>query len=230
MFTLPRYFIPPYIVARARGLRVFSLSLVRITSTARMHARKSHLLASTLLLSLLDTVGAFQCCQNLRFGYTLWRAPFTTVAMADSSDEAREEIRAMRVKQIKAELEALSVPHADVLEKEDLVQRLMDARQVDRSEDGQGEDGADSSAKPPSMGETMRQADILMADAEGPEVMAALQKDPRLMKAVMDISMNGDASKYADDAEVMALMRKLEGITKRGMASSQEYNPFPDNA
>ena len=136
----------------------------------------------------------------------------------------------MRVKQIKAELEALSVPHADVLEKEDLVQRLMDARQVDRSEDGQGEDGADSSAKPPSMGETMRQADILMADAEGPEVMAALQKDPRLMKAVMDISMNGDASKYADDAEVMALMRKLEGITKRGMASSQEYNPFPDNA
>jgi citrate lyase alpha subunit len=157
--------------------------------------------------------------------------------MADSSDEAREEIRAMRVKQIKAELEALSVPHADVLEKEDLVQRLMDARQVDRSEegsaqgeDGQGEDGADSSAKPPSMGETMRQADILMADAEGPEVMAALQKDPRLMKAVMDISMNGDASKYADDAEVMALMRKLEGITKRGMASSQEYNPFPDNA
>ena len=155
----------------------------------------------------------------------------TTVAMADGNDEAREEIRAMRVKQIKAELEALSVPHADVLEKEDLVQRLMDARQVDRREEGsaQGKDSAES-AKPPSMGETMRQADILMADAEGPEVMAALQKDPHLMKAVMDISMNGDASKYADDPEVMALMRKLEAITKRGMASQQEYKPFPDNA
>ena len=81
-----------------------------------------------------------------------------------------------------------------------------------------------------AMGEAMRQADILMADAEGPEVMAALQNDPRLMKAVMDISMNGDASKYADDAEVMALMRKLESITKRGMSAQQEYNPFPENS
>lgn len=184
---------------------------------------------SILVCCLLDVVGAFNLCNNacVAFGGHTRRANGITLADS-SSEDARDEIRAMRVKQIKAELEALSVPHGDVLEKEDLVQRLMDARQVDRAEAGGSSE--DDGAKPPSMGEAMRQADMLMADAEGPEVMAALQNDPRLMQAVMDISMNGDASKYQDDAEVMALMRKLEAITKRGMAAQQEYNPFPENS
>ena len=193
----------------------------------RSRTISSSLVASVLVCCLSDAVGAFNLCGNacVAFGGHTRRA--NGITLADSED-ARDEIRAMRVKQIKAELEALSVPHSDVLEKEDLVQRLMDARQVDRAEAGGSSE--DDGAKPPSMGEAMRQADTLMADAEGPEVMAALQSDPRLMQAVMDISMNGDASKYQDDAEVMALMRKLETITKRGMAAQQEYNPFPENS
>lgn len=193
----------------------------------RSRTISSSLVASVLVCCLSDAVGAFNLCGNACVAYGGHTRRANGITLADSED-ARDEIRAMRVKQIKAELEALSVPHSDVLEKEDLVQRLMDARQVDRAEAGGSSE--DDGAKPPSMGEAMRQADTLMADAEGPEVMAALQSDPRLMQAVMDISMNGDASKYQDDAEVMALMRKLETITKRGMAAQQEYNPFPENS
>ena len=147
---------------------------------------------------------------------------------ADSDDAAaaaRDEIRAMRIRQIKDELEQLGGSSVGAFEKEDLVERLMNAREIKRAATTEEAEAAD--AKPPSMGEAMKQADILMADADGPELMEKLQKDPRLMQAVMDISMNGDASKYKDDAEVMDLMRKLEAITKRGMAE-ETYDPFPD--
>jgi len=39
------------------------------------------------------------------------------------------EVGKMRIKQIKAELDALGVPHADAIEKSDLVERLVSARQ-----------------------------------------------------------------------------------------------------
>lgn len=127
-----------------------------------------------------------------------------------------DEIKGMRVKQIKEELDSLNVKHDDAFEKEDLVQRLMDARSQSRDdtkEDGSREDGA----APPTFAESAAQADILMDDPEGPKLMEKLQSDPRLMKAVMDISVNGDPGKYADDEEVMAIMRTLEAVAKKGM-------------
>ena len=128
------------------------------------------------------------------------------VAMQFDEDELRGKIEAMRVKQIKEELERLGVRHDDAFEKEDLVQRLLDAQQAD-----------DAPQAPPTMDQTMAATEMFMADADGPKVMAELEKNPRLMKAAMDIAANGYSEKYTGDAEVMEFMRRLEAISKRGM-------------
>ena len=64
-------------------------------------------------------------------------------------DEERKDIAAMRIKAIKAELEALMVPHADAFEKDDLVQRLIDARRQKKPDNAPEQESA------PSMGQSM---------------------------------------------------------------------------
>ena len=130
------------------------------------------------------------------------------VRMTDNLDQIRDDVSAMRVKQIKAELDALGAKHSDAVEKEDLVQRLIDARAQQPSD-------VDNSAL--TMDQIMQGTEMFMADADGPAMLEDLQKNPRVMAAMSDIAANGDASKYQDDAEVMEFMRKLEQITKRGM-------------
>ena len=163
-----------------------------------------------------------------------------------SEEEERKEIAAMRIKAIKAELESLMVPHQDAFEKDDLVQRLVDARRQ-KAPDGAPEQN-DSA---PSMGQSMgmcvymlpqraargrlphrsrlstasfaphaRRLENLLRDPEGPAVLAQLEREPRLMNAAMDIAGNGNAADYKDDPEVLAFLRKLEEITKRAGASA----------
>jgi len=129
--------------------------------------------------------------------------------MADHDlGELRDEVASMRVKQIKNELDTLGVQYADAFEKEDLVQRLIDARSG----------GAQSSpTKAPTTSQMMEGMELFMSDADGPAILEEMQKDPTLMQAAMDIAGNGDVSKYQDDPKVMEFMRKLEQITKRGM-------------
>ena len=127
------------------------------------------------------------------------------------SDEAlRKEIEAMRVKQIKEELDKLGQAHADAFEKDDLVQRLIDARR-------QAGEGAQEGAGPTR--QQIRDGTELFAnDPDSASVMRALEANPALQAAAMDIAANGDVSKYANDPEVMYFMRKLEVISKRGMS------------
>ena len=51
-------------------------------------------------------------------------------------------------------------------------------------------------------------------------MLAQLEREPKLMNAAMDIAGNGNAADYADDPEVLAFLRKLEEITRRGGASA----------
>ena len=55
-------------------------------------------------------------------------AAATTDFSGMSEDEIRTQVGAMRVKALKAELTSLGIPHADAVEKADLVARLVDAR------------------------------------------------------------------------------------------------------
>jgi hypothetical protein len=131
----------------------------------------------------------------------------------DDDDDAamRAEISAMRVRQIKEELEALGAAHADAFEKEDLIQRLMEARRQAPA-DGAPAGGA------PTTEQIVEGTQMFMADPDGPAILEQMQRNPHLMQAAMDIADNGvDRSKYADDEEVMEFLRKLEQITKRGM-------------
>ena len=121
-------------------------------------------------------------------------------------EELRRDVESMRVKQIKEELEKLGVAHNDAFEKDDLVQRLLDAR---------GEQHEDEPQAPPSMDQTMDGMDMVMADEDGVKVMEEIQQNPKLMEAAMDIAANGFSDKYADDAEVMTFMKRLEAISKR---------------
>ena len=113
----------------------------------------------------------------------------------------------MRVKQIKEELEALGAPHSDAFEKDDLVQRLIDARKQGGDEAGEG----------PTREQVREGTEMFIADPTAPDILRELENNTKLREAAMDIAMNGDASKYKDDAEVMEFMTKLEGISKRGM-------------
>ena len=61
---------------------------------------------------------------------------------------------------------------------------------------------------------------MFIEDPNSAAIMAEIESSPRLQKAMMDIAANGDASRYADDAEVMSVMRKLEQVSKRGMGQT----------
>ena len=62
--------------------------------------------------------------------------------------------------------------------------------------------------------EAVAQAEKMMSDPEGARLMAELQSNPRVMQAAMDMAMNGEAAaaKYENDAELMALLYKLEKL------------------
>lgn len=117
-------------------------------------------------------------------------------------DDLRGQVEAMRVKQIKAELDKLGVAHDDAFEKEDLVQRLLDAKNGPQGE-------------APSFDQVATGIDMVMADEDGAKIMEAVQQNERLMQAAMDIAMNGFSDKYADDEEVMEFMQRLEAVSKR---------------
>jgi hypothetical protein len=122
--------------------------------------------------------------------------------------QLRGKVEQMRVKQIKEELDKLGVAHADAFEKEDLVQRLLDAKDSER---GNG----DGPQAPPSMNETMAGLEMVMADEDGRKLLEEIQQNPHLMQASMDIAANGLTDKYVDDEEVMQFMRRMEAISKR---------------
>ena len=126
------------------------------------------------------------------------------VAMEQLDEEQlRSQVEAMRVKQIKAELDKLGVAHDDAFEKEDLVQRLIDAK-----DSPQGD-------TPLTMDQTVAGMDMVMADEDGQKILAEMQQNTRLMNAAMDIASNGFSDKYEGDEEVMDFMRRLEAISKR---------------
>uniref|UniRef100_A0A6T7WC59 STI1 domain-containing protein n=1 Tax=Prymnesium polylepis TaxID=72548 RepID=A0A6T7WC59_9EUKA len=169
-----------------------------------------------MLLSLLVLTSSAYALDHGRVAVAsrsvLLRNRHAAVRVAANDDEERAAISAMRVKQIKEELQSMQVQiPKDIFEKEDLVQRLIDARREQPSGD------AESSA-PPSMEESMQGLSLLLKDPEGAAVLQALERDPKLMSAAMDIAGNGNAADYADDPEVLAFLRKLESITKRAAA------------
>ena len=133
------------------------------------------------------------------------------VAMEGKSDldelledaQLRSEVEGMRVKQLKEELKKMGVDFSDAFEKEDLVQRLIDAKafaQVDT---------------PLTMEQAARGMDMVNNDEDGQKILEEMQSNKRLMEAAMDIAQNGMSDKYVDDEEVMNFMRRMEAIAKR---------------
>ena len=133
------------------------------------------------------------------------------VAMEEKSDldelledaQLRSEVEGMRVKQLKEELKKMGVDYSDAFEKEDLVQRLIDAKafaQVDT---------------PLTMEQAARGMDMVNNDEDGQKILEEMQSNKRLMEAAMDIAQNGMSDKYVDDEEVMNFMRRMEAIAKR---------------
>ena len=133
------------------------------------------------------------------------------VAMEGKSDldelledaQLRSEVEGMRVKQLKEELKKMGVDYSDAFEKEDLVQRLIDAKafaQVDT---------------PLTMEQAARGMDMVNNDEDGQKILEEMQSNKRLMEAAMDIAQNGMSDKYVDDEEVMNFMRRMEAIAKR---------------
>ena len=145
----------------------------------------------------------------------------------------------MRVKELKAELNQLGASHADAVEKEDLIERLVQARlnpppapptaapppppappptysAADVESAFASGDGAAFEGMASNLGvdpqEAMAQANRMMSDPEGAKLMMEMQANPKVMSAAMDIAMNGEAAaeKYASDPEVLALLQKLE--------------------
>ena len=66
--------------------------------------------------------------------------------------------------------------------------------------------------------EAEKQAEAMASDPDGLKLMEKLQNNPKVMEAIMDIAMNGEAAaeKYAADAEIMALMREMEDFGSKG--------------
>ena len=117
--------------------------------------------------------------------------------------QLRSEVEGMRVKQLKEELKKMGVDYSDAFEKEDLVQRLIDAKafaQVDT---------------PLTMEQAARGMDMVNNDEDGQKILEEMQSNKRLMEAAMDIAQNGMSDKYVDDEEVMNFMRRMEAIAKR---------------
>lgn len=122
-------------------------------------------------------------------------------------DSVRSQVEALRVKQIKEELDKLGVARDEIdicFEKEDLVQRLLDEKRTLRQPE-----------VPPTMDQTVAGMDMVMADEDGQNILEDMQQNSRLMEAAMDIATNGFSDKYKDDAEVMDFMQRLEAISKR---------------
>ena len=145
-------------------------------------------------------------------------APPAIVMMAAADDDTpsvefgRDAIAKMKVKDIKAALEAGGIGHADALEKDELVDRLAEA-QASGKVPGLGTfDILDEEM--PSMWEAEQHAERVLADEEGAKVIAKLESDPKLMQAAVELAQNGDAAlaKYADDEEVLSMMRTLQRI------------------
>ena len=67
----------------------------------------------------------------------------------------------------------------------------------------------------PSMGQSMGQIEVLLRDPEGPALLSSIERNPKLLRAAMDIASNGNAADYKDP-EVVAFLQKLEEITRRG--------------
>ena len=165
---------------------------------------------SSLVVSLLPLAQAFSPPVSYRC-----RQPSglrrVVVAMEGKSDldelledaQVRSQVEAMRVKEIKEELKKMGVDHSDAFEKEDLVQRLIDAKafaQVDT---------------PLTMEQAASGMDMVNNDEDGRKILEEIQSNTRLLEAAMDIAQIGMSDKYEDDEEVMNFMRRLEAISKR---------------
>ena len=164
----------------------------------------------SLVVSLLPLAQAFSPPVSYRYRQ-LSGLRRVAVAMEEKSDlnelledaQLRSEVEGMRVKQLKKELKKMGVDYSDAFEKEDLVQRLIDAKafaQVDT---------------PLTMEQAARGMDMVNNDEDGQKILEEMQSNKRLMEAAMDIAQNGMSDKYVDDEEVMNFMRRMEAIAKR---------------
>ena len=130
-------------------------------------------------------------------------------------DADRDSIAAMKVKDIKAALEAGGIGHADAVEKSELVDRLVEAQQAGRVPGLGASNLGDDDA--PTLADGVEQGHKLMADPEGAAIMEKLQSNPKLMQAAMEMAQHGDSAvaKYADDEEVMSFLRTLQKIAQK---------------
>ncbi|KAL1521378.1 hypothetical protein AB1Y20_021044 [Prymnesium parvum] len=142
--------------------------------------------------------------------------PAAAAAEAAAAPSDRAALEKMRVKQLKAELVARGVPHADCVEKFELVDRLLRARR-----DAPASPPPPAASPPQAMpsgidnpAEAMAQIEKLMEEPEGRELMMQMQGNPVVMNAAMDIAANGEAAaqKYAHDPEVVSYLQRLEKL------------------
>lgn len=149
----------------------------------------------------------------------------------------RESVSAMRVKQIKAELDTLGVSHRDAVEKADLVDRLVSARL----------DPTAAAAAPPPPPPPAPPADVFTA-ADMAEMEAKFANDPSAAASTFDtISTNlgidqeeamAQAQKMMNDPAGAAIMEEMSSnpkvmaaamdIAMNGEAAAEKYSSDPD--
>eukprot|EP00320_Phaeocystis_rex_P009439 CAMPEP_0119093146 /NCGR_PEP_ID=MMETSP1178-20130426/162166_1 /TAXON_ID=33656 /ORGANISM="unid sp, Strain CCMP2000" /LENGTH=225 /DNA_ID=CAMNT_0007076785 /DNA_START=39 /DNA_END=717 /DNA_ORIENTATION=+ len=162
-------------------------------------------LSIALAVSLLPLAHAF--LPFVRQGCQPRRGERCSAVAMEQIDEELRQVEAMRVKQLKEELDKLGVARDEIdvcFEKGDLVQRLLDEKRALRQPEA-----------PPTMGQTVAGMEMVMADEDGQKILEEMQQNSRLMEAAMDIATNGFSDKYEGDAEVMDFMQRLEAISKR---------------
>lgn len=264
VLTLPVRTKVSYLLAK--GARLMATACVGVSEAAdRWHAANLQKTAPAPPPETSPPASAPQQPQRVRKMRTSQESPVGVATPADSLQakaadarkasasvgveaDDRERASKMRVRAIKEELDALGVDHTDVLEKSDLVDRLVEARRkpprpaspqppppppppqaapsAGPPADNPFANGAASAADfegafnqfasqvgvDPQAAQA--QAEKMAADPAGMELLAKLQSNPRVMEAVMDMVMNGEAAatKYANDAEVMSLLQEMETL------------------
>lgn len=158
-------------------------------------------------------------------------------AFARASADAYDACIAMKVSELKAELDLRSISYADLFEKEELARRLAQAREkgeaspdlIDEFNKQSAEQawGADGGAEGEQSGVPMDEVvagDGSLPGGSSPEAVEALKQNPELMallrntkmQEVMKKVMEGGpeaAAQYMDDPDVREMLSKFKGLT-----------------
>ena len=142
-----------------------------------------------------------------------------SISSSTTTDDFLDDIRAMRVKDIKAELTSLGISTADLFEKDDLVKRLLDARVEKTNENENSEIETSPDSKATVSADTilndirsMRVRDIKSElSSLGISTKDLFEKED-LVKRLLDARMNGSSNSMSCDENKLEVPLNLYSL------------------